>query len=169
MPKNQFQDWLTIQEHKKNHSIFLMEWLSIFTMAWFFWSLMFFGAPGSVPPGLAATLISLLYATCLVYGRLLHATGCRKCASPLPFMRQEIGRRHLRDAEKCVECEYGGEGWDQHFVHVYCKVSRSDVVTFRCIHCDQVWEEKVELPGSGYQLVRRIDLTESSGSGPEVK
>src|SRR5512143_1805412 len=102
MPKNSFQNWLTIQEHRKGHSIFLVEWLSLFAMAWLFWILMFFNAPGSVPPGLAATLIAILYASCLVYGRLLRATGCKKCPSPLPFMRQEIGRRHLRDAEDCV-------------------------------------------------------------------
>ncbi len=158
MPKSPFQSWLTIQEHRKHHTIFLVEWLSLFAMAWLFWSVMFFGAPGSIPPGLAATLVSALYATCLVYGRLLRATGCKKCSSPMPFMRRETGRRHLPEEEKCVEIEYGGEMWEQHFVHVYCQISRMDIVTYRCRNCDQMWEEKVELPGSGYKLVRRIDL-----------
>ena len=57
-----------------------------------------------------------------------------------------------------MEIEYGGEEWDQHFVHVYCRVRRGDIVTFRCRSCDKVWEEKVELPGSSYKLVKRMDL-----------
>jgi hypothetical protein len=158
MPQKIFQNWLTVQEHKKNHSIFIVEWVSIFVLAWFFWSLMFFSAPGSVPPGLAATFIAGLYASSLVYGRLLRATGCRKCTTPLPFMRQEIGRRHLRDEEECMEIQYGGPEWDQHFVHVYCRVRRADIVTFRCHHCQQVWEEKIELPGSAYKLIKRMEL-----------
>ncbi len=158
MPNKPLEDWLTLQEHRRSHSIFLVEWMSVFLIAWLFWSLMFFSAPGSVPPGLAATLISGLYATCMVYGRLMKATGCKKCSSPLPFMRKEIGRRHLRDQEQCVEIEYGGDEWDEHFVHVYCKVSRSDIITYRCRQCDQIWEEKIELPGSGYKLIRRMEL-----------
>jgi len=159
MPKSPFDDWLTIQEHRKTPSIFLVEWLTIFAVAWLFWSVMFFWAPGStIPPGLAATLVSGLYATCLIYGRLLKATGCRKCPSPLPFLRREIGRRHLRDQEQCIELEYGGEEWDQRSVHVYCKISRTDVVTYRCRKCDQIWDEKIELPGSGYKLIRSMHV-----------
>lgn len=159
MPKDPYQSsWLTKQEGRRTYTIFLVEWLSIFAIAWMFWSVMFFAAPGSIPPGLAATILSGLYATCMVYGRLLRATGCKKCSSALPFMRKEIGRRHLRDQEDCVELEYGGSEWDQHFMHVYCRIIRSDIVTYRCRKCDQVWEEKVELPGSGYRLVRRMDM-----------
>ena len=57
-----------------------------------------------------------------------------------------------------MEREYGGSAWDQHFVHVYCPVRRTDIVTFRCRRCDQLWEEKLELPGSGYKRIRRMDL-----------
>jgi hypothetical protein len=138
--------------------MFIVEWVSLFLIGWLFWSLMFFSAPGSVPPGLAATIVSVLYASGLVYGRLRQVTGCRKCASPLPLLRQEIGRRHMPDEENCVELEFGGSEWDQHFVHVYCRVLRTDFVTFRCRKCDQMWEEKIELPGSSYKLVRRLDL-----------
>jgi hypothetical protein len=35
---------------------------------------------------------------------------------------------------------------------------RSDIVTFRCRKCDQMWEDKVELQGSKHKLVRRLDL-----------
>ena len=158
MPQKPLQNWLAVQEYKNPHTIFLVEWMSIFAIAWLFWFLVFFSAPGSVPPGLAATFISGLYASCLVYGRLLQVTGCRKCPSALPFMRQEIGRRHLRDEEQCLELEYGGPEWDQHFVHVYCRVRRADIVTFRCRSCQKVWEEKVELPGSRYKRVKRLIL-----------
>ncbi len=130
----------------------------MFALAWMFWSVMFWAAPGSVPPVLAATVISALYATCMVYGRVLRATGCRKCSSPLPFVRREIARRHLPEEEDCTEVEYGGVEWDMHLVQVYCRTRRQDIVTYRCRRCNQVWEEKVDLPGSRYRLVKRMDL-----------
>ena len=158
MPHSPFEHWLTTEEHKRGHTIFIVEWLSIFAIAWLFWSLMFHAAPGALPPALAATLLSALYACCMVYGRLLDATGCRKCASPLPLLRQEVDRRHTRAEEQCIELEFGGKEWDQHFVHLYRRICHADIVTFRCRRCGRVWEEKVELPGSGYKLVRRMDL-----------
>ncbi len=158
MPKKSLDSWLVTQERKKNHSIFLVEWTSIFAIAWLFWSLMFWAAPGSISPRVAATVLAGLYATCLIYGRVMHATGCKKCHSVLPFMRNEIGRRHLPDQEDCTELEYGGDEWDMHFTQVYCRVLRSDIVTYRCRNCGQGWEEKVQLPRSGYRLVRRMDI-----------
>jgi hypothetical protein len=158
MPNDLFDRWLTRLEHRRTHSIFLVEWLAIFTIAWLFWVLMFEWAPGSIPPGLAATLVSGLYATCLIYGRVLRVTGCRKCNNPMPFLRREVGRWHLPDHEECIELDYGGDEWDRHFVHVYCKVARADIVAYRCRKCDQLWEEKIELPGSGYKLVRRTEM-----------
>jgi hypothetical protein len=160
MPKRPFQHWLTLQERQKNHSFFIVEWVSIFTIAWLFWSLMFFSVPGSLPPWQTATIIAALYASCVVYGRVLRLTGCRKCGSPLPLLRQEIGRRHTRDQEHRVEREYGGPQWDRHFVDVYCRVQRNDIVTYRCSKCDQIWEEKIELPGSNYKFLGRMDLDE---------
>ncbi len=158
MPKNPFQDWLRILEHRKNHLIFLVEWLAIFMLAWVFWFVIFLEAPGSVPPGLIATLVAFLYATCVVYLRMLRTTGCKKCGSPWPFLRTEVGRRHMRDEEHCVELEYGGDEFGRHMLQVFCKIIRADTVAYRCKHCGQMWEEWVELPGSGYKVVRRIDL-----------
>jgi hypothetical protein len=158
MLRDPFEEWLSTQEYKRSHLIFLVEWLAIFAAGWLFWSVLFILAPGSVAPGLAATFVSGLYATCLLYGRLLRVTGCRRCASPMPFMRREIGRRHLRGREQCKELEYGGEEWGRHYVRTYCKVVRTDFVTYRCHKCDQVWEEKVEVPISGYRPVERRDL-----------
>jgi hypothetical protein len=131
--------------------------MALFGVAWFFWSVIFSAAPGSVPPGLAATLISILYASCIVYGRLLRVTGCPKCRSAMPFLRKELGHRHLPDQEQCVEVQYGGEEWGEPMIQVYSRICRSDVITYQCRHCEQVWEEKVDVPGSGYRLVRRID------------
>jgi hypothetical protein len=158
MSKSPFEQWLSTQEYKRSYLIFLVEWLAIFGIAWLFWSVMFLFAPGSVAPGLAATLVSVLYATCLLYGRLLRVTGCKKCANPMPFMRREMGRRHMRDREDCVEMEYGREEWGRHYVRLDCKLVRTDVVTYRCRKCDQAWEEKIELPGSGYKTVGRRDI-----------
>ncbi len=160
MPRSPFQEWLAVQEYKKSRIVFLVEWLSLFGVAWFFWSVIFTAAPGSVPPGLVATLISILYASCIVYGRVLRVTGCPKCKSPVPFLRKQLGRRHLPDQEECIEVQYGGEEWGQTMIQVYCRVCHSDIVTYQCRHCEQVWEEKLQMPGSGYQLVRRIEPPE---------
>ncbi len=129
----------------------------MFSIAWLFWSVMFFGVPGSVRPALAAASMAFLYATCIVYDRLLRATGCRMCSSPLPLLRKEVGRKHLPDEEQCMEVQYGGEEYGQQVIDVYCKVTRADMVTYCCRRCNQSWKERVELPGSGYQLVRRGD------------
>ncbi|HTP01019.1 MAG TPA: hypothetical protein VMJ64_06560 [Anaerolineales bacterium] len=157
-PKSPFQIWLSVQEHTRPGLMFLAEWLAAFAIAWLFWWVMFAGGRGSMQPALAASALSGLYATCLIYGRMLRVTGCKKCASAMPFIRREIGRRHLRDHEQCIESEYGREEWGRHYVRVDCKVVSQDVVTYRCRTCDQVWEEKVELPGSGYQPVEHRDL-----------
>lgn len=156
-PRSPFETWLLTQEHKKVPTIFLGEWLLLFAAAWFFWSVMFLSAPGDVAPGVAATLVAILYATCMIYGRLLRITGCRKCSNPMPFLRQETGRRHMRDHEECLEVQYGGEEWGQHMIQIYSRILRTDLVTYRCRKCGQVWEEKIELPGSGYKLTRRVD------------
>jgi hypothetical protein len=91
----------------------------------------------------------------LIYGRTLRATGCRKCSNPLPFLRKETGRRRLPDQEDCIEVRYGAEEFGQQVVQDYCRVIRSDMVTFRCRSCGQAWEERVQLPASDYQPVHR--------------
>jgi len=109
-------------------------------------------------PALAAAAVSGLYATCLIYGRLVRTTGCRKCSNPMSFLRRELSRRHVRDSEECYEIQAGGYDVDRDAVEVDCRVVRTDIVTYRCRKCGQVWEEKVELPGSGYHPVERRDL-----------
>ena len=157
MSRNPFQSWLAVQERRRSYLMFLLEWLALFAMAWMFWSVMFWAAPGSMPPRVAAIAVSVLYATCLIYGRLLRATGCRKCSSASPFVRQEVGRRRLPDQEDCMEVQYGAEEYGQETMQVYSRVVRAEMVTYRCRDCGQLWQERVELPGPGYQLVRRVD------------
>ena len=157
MSRSPFQEWLNIQEHERSGIVFLVEWMALFGAAWFFWSVMFFAAPGSAPPGPVAALVSILYATCLLYGRVLRVTGCPKCRSPLPFVRREVGRRRLPDREQCIEVQYGAEEWGQVMVQVYARLCRTDIVTYRCGRCEQRWEQKIEQPSSGYRLVRRDD------------
>ena len=157
MSRNPFQSWLAVQERRRSYLMFLLEWLALFAMAWMFWSVMFWAAPGSMPPRVAAIAVSALYATCLIYGRLLRATGCRKCSSASPFVRQEVGRRRLPDQEDCMEVQYGAEEYGQETMQVYSRVVRAEMVTYRCRDCGQLWQERVELPGPGYQLVRRVD------------
>ncbi len=158
MSKSPFQSWLAVQERRRSHIIFLVEWLSIFAIAWLFWSLMFWAAPGSISPKIAAIVVSALYATIAIYGRLLRATGCRKCSSPLPFLRKEVARHRLPDQEDCIELQYGAEEYGSTTVQTYYRVVRTDMVTYQCRHCSQMWEEKVQLPGSDYQLARRRDI-----------
>ncbi len=159
MSNSPFQNWLLTQEYNGSRVIFLVEWLALFAMAWAFWSVLFLLAPGSsMGPGLAATLVAGLYATSLIYGRLLRVTGCKKCASPMPFLRREVARWHAGQREECVEMEYGGEEYERHYVRIYAKVVRTDVVVYRCRQCRQAWEEKVELPSGGYKEIGRRDL-----------
>ena len=155
MSKHPIQSWLAIQERRKSYLMFSVEWLSLFLITWLFWSLMFWAAPGSFPPKAAAIAVSALYATSLIYGRMLHATGCSRCSNPLPFLRKEVGRRRLPDQEDCMEVQYGAEEYGQQVVQDYYRIIRADMVTYRCRHCGQNWEERVQLPGSEYLPVRR--------------
>ncbi len=158
MSKSPFQSWLAVLERRWSLTVFLVEWLALFAIAWLFWSVMFWAAPGSIPPRTAAIAISGLYATIALYGRVLRTTGCRRCTSPLPFLRQEVGRRHLPDQEDCTELEYGGEEYGMILMQVYCRVIRADMVTYQCRHCGQMWEERVQLSSPGYHLVRRTEI-----------
>lgn len=155
MSKSPFQAWLAVLERRKSGLMFLVEWSALFALAWMFWSVMFWAAPGIMSPKVAAIAVSALYATAMIYGRVLHATGCKRCSSPLPFLRKEIGRRRLPDQEDCMEVQYGAEEYGQVMVQDYYRVVRSDMVTYRCRTCGQMWEERIELPGTQYQPVHR--------------
>lgn len=151
-------DWLVEQERKKSPSIFLMEWISIFAIACVFWTWLFFRFHTSSASVLASVAVSALYACAFVYLRLFRETGCRKCGSRLPFSRQEVGRRYLHDGERCIEIEHGGVEWEEHYIDIYARVYRVEMVKYRCLRCHAVWEQIEQSPASEYELVRTLDL-----------
>ncbi len=152
------RDWLAEQEHKKHPFVFLLEWFSIFAFGLLFWTIVFFEIHTSIGSVAAAAAVSFVYASGLVYLRLLQLTACKKCNSPLAFSQEEIGRRHIRDTEKCVEIERGGDEWYEHFIDLYSRRTRLELVKYRCRRCHAIWEEVKEFPLTDYELVRTIDL-----------
>ena len=152
--------WLTEQELKNNHSAFLFEWIFTFTLAFLFWSLLFFKIEDSFMSVETAAAMSILYASCLVYVRLFPMTGCKKCSSLLPLIRKEIGRRHIQDEDRCVEIEYGSEAYCRHYIDQFNRTYRVDKVRFRCRRCKRDWEEIVQYPVSNYQYLRTIDFSD---------
>lgn len=151
-------DWLAEQEHRKNHAIFLLEWLAIFTLAWLFWTCVLFELHVSASSITTAAAISTIYASAFVYIRLYKESACKKCNSPLLFNREEIGRRYVHNEEQCVEIEHGGVEWMEHYIDIYSRLYRVEVIRFRCRRCHTVWEKTEQSPVSDYQLVRTIDL-----------
>jgi hypothetical protein len=155
---NLIPDWLTEQERKKNPSIFLLEWLSAFAVTFPFWTFLFFKLENSFRLIPAAAAISALYACGFVYLRIYPVTHCKKCTSLLPLVKVEIGRRHIHDEEKCKEIERGGEDYWQHFIDLYNRIYRVDIVKFRCLRCKAVWEEVEQNPVSKYRFIRTITV-----------
>jgi hypothetical protein len=149
-------EWLREQEQKRNRSIFLLEWMLVFACALLFWIVLFLKLERSIWSIPAAALMSALYACGFVYVRLHPLTNCRKCRSPLPLIRKEIDRRHLRDEEQCLEIVRGGEEYCGHYIEIYNRVYRVEMVRFRCVQCKAVWDEVEHLPVSKYEYVRTI-------------
>lgn len=155
-------DWLLEQEHKKKPAVFLLEWFFTFAFAVTFWTVLFYEFEASIRSTAVAATISVLYACGFVYLRLLPLTRCKKCNSPLPLARKEIGRRHIHDEEKCLEIEHGGEEYWGHFIDLYHRIYRMDIVKFRCRRCHAMWEEVEQVPASGFRLVRTINVKDWS-------
>lgn len=150
--------WLIEQEHKKNLSFFALEWLSTFAVAFLFWNFLFIELKNSYMSTPAAAAISFLYACGFVYSRIYPVTHCKKCKSLLPLVREEINRRHIHDEEKCVEVERGGVEYPEHFIDLYNRIYRVDIVRFRCVKCKATWEEVEQNPASDYRFVRSIKV-----------
>jgi len=151
------RDWLKEQE-QKNRSIFLVEWVSAFALALVFWTILFYEVQISLWSTAAATIISALYACVFIYLRLFPITRCRKCKSLLPLVREEVSRRHIHDEEKCLEIERGGEDYWQHFIDLYYRIYRVEIVKFRCRRCHRMWEEVERSPASDFKFVRTISI-----------
>jgi hypothetical protein len=158
MVVSSFRDWLAEQERKRGSLVFLLEWLGVFLCALFFWTILILEIRPSVWSLAPAAAISSVYASGTVYVRLLKATACRKCHSSLAFSQEIVGRRHVRDVEKCVEIERGGQQWYGHFIDLYARRYRIEIIKYRCRRCHAIWEETTAVPDSDYELIRTIDV-----------
>ena len=136
----------------------MWEWLSIFAFGLLFWTMVFFEIHASIKSVAAAAAVSCVYSSSLVYLRLWQLTACKKCTILLAFSRREMGRRHVRDAERCLEIERGGDEWYEHFIDLYSRQVRVEIVRYHCRRCRATWEEVQEFPLTDYELVRTIDL-----------
>jgi len=153
-----FRDWLVEQENRRGPLFFLLEWLMIFAIALAFWVTLLLEIHSSLWSVAAAAAVSSLYASGFVYIRLLRLSACRKCHTPLALSQQEIGRRYVHEMEKCLEIERGGEEWYGHFIDLYSRQYRVEIVKYRCRRCNRVWEKITEEPAADYELVRTIDI-----------
>src|SRR5512142_673737 len=114
-----FKDWLDEQEHKRPPLIFFAEWTLVFVLVLPFWVFVLLQIQGSAWSLAAFIGLSSVYASGLVYARLLKVAPCRKCGAPLSLTQQELGRRTLHRIEKCIEIERGGEEWYGHYLDIY--------------------------------------------------
>jgi membrane protein implicated in regulation of membrane protease activity len=153
-----FRDWLGEQERKGRPLTFLLEWLSIFAVALLFWIVLFLEVGTSFWSLAAAAALSSVYASGFVYVRLLQLTTCEKCKSPLALSQQVIGKRTVHQEEKCLEIEHGGEEWYGHFIDLYSRQYRVEIVKYRCRWCHSIWERVTIEPVDDYVLVRTIEL-----------
>jgi hypothetical protein len=153
-----FRDWLAEQERRRRPLIFVFEWLGIFALSLTFWTVLFLELHPLAWSMAAAGAVASLYSSAFVYVRLLALTTCRKCKSSLALSRDEISRRYVHEIERCLEIEHGGEEWYGHFIDLYSRRYRTEIVRYRCRRCHSVWDEETELPVSDYVLVRTIEL-----------
>ena len=158
MVSTTFRDWLAEQEEKKGPLAFLLEWLVVFACALLFWSLLILSVRPSVWSLGVSVAVSSVYASGSVYVRLLKAKACRKCHIPLVLSQEILGRRHVRDEERCFEIEHGGEEWYGHFIDLYSRRYRIEIFKYHCRRCNAVWDETTVMPDSDYELIRTIDV-----------
>jgi hypothetical protein len=153
-----FRDWLAEQERRRGLLFFLLEWLMIFAAALAFWTVLLLQIHRSTWSVAAAAAISSLYASFSIYIRFLRLSVCRKCHSPLALTQRVIGHRYVQERERCLEIERGGQEWYGHFIDLYTRHYRVEVVKYRCRRCNRVWEQSTEEPAGNYELVRTIEV-----------
>ena len=153
-----FKDWLAEQEHKRPPLIFLLEWLLVFALAMPFWVVLLLEIRNSPWLIAGAAAFSSLYASAFVYVRLMGLAACRKCRAPLALTEQELGRRPVHEEERCLEIEHGGEEWYGHYVDLYARRYRVEIVKYRCRWCKSVWEQRMAIPADEYTLIRTIEV-----------
>ncbi len=158
MPGSSIKDWLIEHERKRSPLVFVAEWLFVLALAGPIWTGILSVWQHAQPSSGLVIAVAVLYASAMVYPRLLRVTHCPKCRSPLPFLRREIDRHHVRDREICTEFETGGEAFGRHLLQLYSRIYAVDQVRCVCRRCHAAWNEMEEVPASDYELVRTIDL-----------
>ena len=153
-----FKDWLAEQEHKRPPLIFFAEWAFVFALALPFWVVILVQMQGPKWSLVGSIALASVYASGLVYSRLLKLAPCRKCGAPLALTQHELGRRTIHEIEKCIEIERGGEEWYGHYLDIYSRRYSVEIVKLRCRWCGKVWEERVEDAAEAYKLVRTIEV-----------
>ncbi len=158
MPGTSISAWLSEQEKQRRPAVFIAEWLVLFALAGAIWTGILARWLMARPSGPLVIAVASFYASAIVYTRLFNVTRCLKCRSPLPLLRRETDRQHVRDMERCVEVESGGEEWGVHFLTLYRRSYSVDKVHYECRRCHAVWQAMEESATSDYERVRRIDL-----------
>jgi hypothetical protein len=131
-------DWF-VENEPVHKIIFVLEWILAFFLGSIiclilFWNLGMLAHSGQTTAAISATL-----ACGFTYFRMVRTTGCKKCNSPLPFLRVELNRESLRREERFVAMGRGGR-WTR-WVDTYAKWFRVDKVDYRCRKCGQEWSE----------------------------
>jgi RNase P subunit RPR2 len=152
-----FRTWLVEQEQRRRPLIFLLEWLGAFALSMSFWTPLVLKIQASSWSIAAAFAMSSVYASGLVYVRLLKLATCKRCHSPLIFS-QEMSRRFVRELERCLEIERGGQEWCGHFIDLYSRRYRIEIVKYRCRRCHTIWQRESEIPNGEYELVRTMEV-----------
>lgn len=153
-----FKDWLDEQEHKRPPLVFFAEWALVFALALPFWVVILLEIQGRGWSLAGSIAFASLYASGMVYVRLLKVAPCRKCGAPLSLTQETLGRRTIHQIEKCIEIERGGEEWYGHFLDIYSRRYSVEIVKYRCRWCGRVWDERVEDAAEQYKLVRTIEV-----------
>ncbi len=160
MISRSFADWLTEREQKMNPLVFIFEWIFIFIFSLVIFTIFLIFQDKLVPTAIGSTASSALFACIFVYVRSLRATGCAKCGSPLPYLREELDRKVVGEREKYAEV---GRSWSQgpaSLVDIYLKNCRVERVRFCCRKCRVEWVEEQLFSVSSYRLDHSIDLND---------
>ena len=155
-----FKDVLAELEHKRPPLVFFAEWILVFALAFPFWTAFLQEVQGQRWSFAAAIAFASLYASGMVYVRLLKVSPCAKCAAPLALTEQVLGVRPLHQVEKCIEIKRGGKEWYGHFLDIYTRCYTVQIVRCRCRWCGRVWDERVETAAEGYKLIHTIEVKE---------
>jgi hypothetical protein len=160
MTYHSIADWFTEREQKMKPLAFMIEWVFMFILALMACALFFFSQGKLAETAMVSTAISALLACVFVYVRMFKATGCDKCGSPLPLLREEVDRKHIRDARKFLELARSWSQGPASMADIYSKICRIEKVRFRCKRCKHEWAEEQQTSLSMYRFHHSINLND---------